>query len=285
MGFQEEVNRRAQEAEGIKNAQGNIQTTYDKSGVDTTPLYNIDYRVGEGSSAGIDRAMQLYGQDYRTTGNQVQDIIQRRQKALNGESPAQTQMRQQRNRRLAMAKQGGATAGQQEQIRREAEGDIAATAWSQEQQALGDYQKTIGNVLSGMSALEMGWAGLGAASIPQSSGGDGSVICTELHRQGYLTNEEIVEETAYGVCLRSVDPNVYWGYRLWADPVVEMMKKSSVVTRIVSFFAVPWVRKTNFGKILNFIGLPLCRVIGKGRELWEGLNLEDQIEKYLKKTL
>ncbi len=189
-------------------------------------------------------------------------------------------MRQQRNRQLALSKQAGGTAGQAAQIARGAEQDIAATAWSQEQEALGEYQKTISNVLSGQSTLELMWGGLGAASMPQASGTSGgggiTVICTELHRQGKMSDEMYAATATYGIIIKEEDPSIYVGYRLWADPIVRLMKKSELLSKVVSVPTLAWGRlqqneETVFGEILKFIGVPFCRVLGNWRLKWQSI--------------
>jgi len=105
-----------------------------------------------------------------------------------------------------------------------------------------------------------------------------SVICTELHRQGYMEDELLVLDGIFGA---SVDREVYMGYRKMADPIVEVMKKSKSFTWLVSKVTRPWVLemahcvrpdeyKSNIvGKIIMKIGIPLCRHVG-------GLNMEVQ---------
>ena len=121
------------------------------------------------------------------------------------------------------------------------------------------------------SSSDVGGSGTGGDG---DGGGDGSVICTELHRQGILTSKTFQADRKFGVLLRSRDPFVYVGYMVWAPAIVSLMKKSNLITKIVSIFAIPWARhmahitegsfhNNYFGEVVMGIGVPFCRMIGK----------------------
>lgn len=102
-------------------------------------------------------------------------------------------------------------------------------------------------------------------------GGDGgTVICTELRRQGFLTNSLYLRESAYGDTLSY---ETMEGYRAWATPIVRLMRKSELLTKIIYFFARPVLqemahRTSTFyspsliGSVALFMALPVCNVIG-----------------------
>ena len=71
------------------------------------------------------------------------------------------------------------------------------------------------------------------------SGGNDTVICTELHRQGYETDEFMALDRKYGI---RQPEDVMAGYHAWAKPLVRLMQRSRVVTQIVRFVSAP-VRK------------------------------------------
>lgn len=120
----------------------------------------------------------------------------------------------------------------------------------------------------------------GTGADSSDSGGDdsgdggGSVICTELHRQGLLSQEVFDADRRFGVVLRQTDPLVYVGYMVWAPGVVSLMKESVVATKIVGLFAFPWTKEmanisqdigggSVFGKVLMSFGMPMCRFLGE----------------------
>jgi hypothetical protein len=104
------------------------------------------------------------------------------------------------------------------------------------------------------------------SAAAQSSGG--KIICTELHRQGLLSDEIMALDAAYGVKLRAERPHVYDGYVLWAKYVVLGMKKSKTFTFFVGKIATPWAENMAYnnntlGKVLGFLGEGICGIIGR----------------------
>lgn len=98
-----------------------------------------------------------------------------------------------------------------------------------------------------------------------------TVICTELLRQGIVSQELIDLERKY-------QPNfsweTYWGYRFWADSIVRMMQKSSLFSRFVAIFGVSFLKEiahrveptekgSKFGSFILKIGVPFCKTVYK----------------------
>ena len=98
----------------------------------------------------------------------------------------------------------------------------------------------------------------------------GTVLCTELNRQGKLENEIYELEKIY------IDKHItvaeYSGYRILADPLVLLMKKSARFTNflapMIRAFSYemasrinPTVKGSRLGKFILFAGLPLCRLV------------------------
>lgn len=118
----------------------------------------------------------------------------------------------------------------------------------------------------------MDTAGTDAESDAEGGDTDGgeSVICTELHRQGLLTDEIYRIETAYGARL---DPLIIDGYHLWGEPVARLMARSPVATMIVHAIVKPMVHEMagqpgsgfsrRWGKAVLAAGKPLCRGLGR----------------------
>lgn len=100
--------------------------------------------------------------------------------------------------------------------------------------------------------------------------GGGSVLCTELCRQGLLPDEIYEADSEYG---RQVDLITIRGYHSWGIPLARAMRKSKIVTYMTKPLINMWayhmafkmgvVEKDNLGGIiLEAIGLPLCKWIG-----------------------
>lgn len=112
-------------------------------------------------------------------------------------------------------------------------------------------------------------------------GGGGKIICNELHRQGYLSDEIIKLDEAYGFQFRRYNFDAYRGYLILARPVVNLMRKNKYITKLVSIVAIPWARymanamdssyaPSSLGSFINKIGitiLPLVYKVKKYNEL------------------
>ena len=239
-----------------------------------------DMRIQEGLARGQDRGQAIYGQSGAQTSQDVQDIVGRRKEMVEGEAPYATRQREARNRQVRMAKAAGASDEQLRQIERENAADIANIEYGQYQQNLGAYQNLVGNILKGQQGMEFGYGNLYAAGntvqAPQSGGGifgtgglgSGTVICTEMWRNGYMSDDMYAKDQAYGLEIIKNTPEVYEGYRILADPVVSLMQKSKTFTWLISFPAMAWARnmagESNIvGKLINKYGEKLCGFVGR----------------------
>lgn len=92
-----------------------------------------------------------------------------------------------------------------------------------------------------------------------------SVICTELNRQGYLSDELYEEGKEH---FNKLPIETLTGYRVWADKLVPKMQKSQALTK---FFApivqaryelVVQKRFSLLGAATIYLGQPICYVIG-----------------------
>lgn len=78
-------------------------------------------------------------------------------------------------------------------------------------------------------------------------GGPGAtVICTELHTQGLLSDEEYLIDRAYGMLVERDDPLAHAGYIRWAMPVVRKMQSSPRFSRFVLKCMGPWLRHMKY---------------------------------------
>lgn len=102
----------------------------------------------------------------------------------------------------------------------------------------------------------------------------GSVVCTELVRQGKLSTALYLADTTYAK--NHASEKVLSGYRVWGIPLVRLMRKSAVVTAVAGFFAINRahyiaaisgtteykMHKAAIGAVINTVGVPICYVIG-----------------------
>jgi hypothetical protein len=101
-----------------------------------------------------------------------------------------------------------------------------------------------------------------------------TVICTELHRQGLMSDEIREADERFGRMISATSPETMLGYHYWAIPIVNLMQKSRLFTKIVWAVARPWayhmayemgsLEKDNLlGKILMKVGAFISKTIGK----------------------
>ena len=94
-----------------------------------------------------------------------------------------------------------------------------------------------------------------------------TVICSELHRQGLITDRQRRYGMMYG---KQVGHDIYQGYLIAAEPVVKRMRRSRLYTKIVALLAIPAMhemahrlgmrdRGSLLGKAVLAVGIPLCR--------------------------
>lgn len=122
-------------------------------------------------------------------------------------------------------------------------------------------------------------------------GGGGKIICTKLYELGLMDKEIYEADQAFGAQLVQVRPDIYNGYRAWAEIVVDWMSGSgpkmmpwmsdeefSVSAQRWSIawakdIATPWaehmaykmgkVNKDNLtGRMITVAGVPICKAVG-----------------------
>jgi len=163
------------------------------------------------------------------------------------------------------------------QYRRDAEGELRKDT-SRKQLATAALESGQTQLVTAGMAAE---AALAAANkpIPQDDSSM-SVVCTELHRQGYLTGAVYEGDCLAQEHIMNTTPWVYEGYYFWAKHVASWMKTSAVITFICKPIALSWAQHmafkfgktpqgSKFGLIINAIGWPLCWLIGKGLRAWD----------------
>ena len=263
---------------------------YDKKQTQATNInsYNTNPLGGfqlSSDSAENQRQTENLSQVGAMTGENIQSIGQDNQSykaklmaRVNGSDPVAQYMMGQRNRNMANVGRsiagkgvaGGVAASSMNQAQQSADSDINAQMYKNDrtnQQDMFSYikrnQKLTGGALS--QGQDMGLAD--QISTEAGQGVFGTVICTELHRQGLLTNEQYGKDAHFGWALQVADPYAFIGYYAWAQHVVPLMQRSLTLTQLISKLALPWARqisgeKNLIGSIVLNLGLPVCRLIG-----------------------
>ena len=132
--------------------------------------------------------------------------------------------------------------------------------------------------------------GLGTFPDP-GGGGKGKIICTKLYELGLLSEEIYLADQAFGDELVKIRPDIYNGYRAWAEIVVDWMdgqgpkmmpwmtdKEFSKAAKHWSTtwaqdIATPWAEEMAYqmgkkdfgsltGKLITAVGIPICKAVG-----------------------
>lgn len=109
--------------------------------------------------------------------------------------------------------------------------------------------------------------GVGDPAGTEGAGGaGGTVLCTELNRQGILSDELYRADQLYS---KTIKMEIVSGYHIWAEPVARSMKTSRIVTMIMKPFVMGWAKHaaykmdatskdSMFGLLIELIGKPIC---------------------------
>lgn len=125
----------------------------------------------------------------------------------------------------------------------------------------------------------------------QGGGGGGKIICTKLYELGLMSKEIYEADQAFGAQLVAIRPDIYNGYRAWAEIVVDWMEGNgpnmmpwlseqhrreitqSWSTSWAQEIATPWAEEMAYqmgqretgnitGKAIMAIGTPICKIVG-----------------------
>lgn len=125
----------------------------------------------------------------------------------------------------------------------------------------------------------------------QGGGGGGKIICTKLYELGLMSKEIYEADQAFGAELVAARPDIYNGYRAWAEIVVDWMdgngpnmmpwlseQRRREITQQWSTswaqeIATPWAEEMAYqmgrrpfgnstGKAIMAVGTPICKAVG-----------------------
>ena len=152
----------------------------------------------------------------------------------------------------------------------------------------GSIPAAAGDLINAFVGVGGGPGGSGGGG---GGGGGGKIICTKLYELGLMSKEIYLADQAFGAKLVAIRPDIYNGYRAWAEIVVDWMdgkgpkmmpwmtdeefgqaaKKWS--TKWAQDIATPWAEEmayqmkesmlpNNTGKAIMAIGTPICKIVG-----------------------
>jgi hypothetical protein len=258
--------------------QSNLENIFAPGNPDFT--VNGSLNESTGRIEGLQRAKILTGQNPYQIGQDYQEaygnIKKRTQMADTGSELLRANkagaVADARNQMQQQGVKGGAALGAVSQVERAKSYDVNNQLMASQRQAEADYMNATKANANFTQASEMNYGAMAAGrdvkAPPVQSGGFGTVICTELFRQGYIDRKTFVKDCAYGMKISREKPFVYEGYRYLADPVVAHMEKSPSFTKAVAFFVLPWVhhiagKRNLMGGLINVVGQFVCGIVGK----------------------
>ncbi len=230
-------------------------------------------------AANLSQVGAMTGQNIFQAGQQQQDYYNSLQNRRAGGDAVANSMRNQRNSNMAnMARSfagkkiaGGVAGAAINTAQNTADSSINAqeqTNARQNDNDLWNYvkrnQKVTGEALA--AGADRGLAqGLDTST---GTGVFGTVICTELHRQGLMSDEIYRADQIAGQRIMQENIYAFMGYYVWARHVARWMKSSPLLTKIIKPFGLAWARNIageyNFlGDLILQVGLRVCPIIGR----------------------
>jgi len=145
--------------------------------------------------------------------------------------------------------------------------------------------------LDGHIVVTGGRGGGGGASADTGGGGGGKIICTKLYELGLLPKDIYEADQAFGARLVESYPDIYNGYRAWAEIVVDWMNGQGPKmmpwmsddefstaaqqwsTRWAQAIATPWAnwmahKNDRTGLALMIVGTPISYAVGVWRRIF-----------------
>jgi hypothetical protein len=139
--------------------------------------------------------------------------------------------------------------------------------------------------------------GAGGSGGGGGGGGGGKIICSKLFELGLMSKEIYEADQAFGAELVKVRPDIYNGYRAWADIVVDWMdgqgpkvmpwmsddQFGQAIKKWATAWAVdiatPWAEEMAYkmgkkesgsltGKMITAAGIPICKAVGVWQRLF-----------------
>jgi len=234
----------------------------------------------DAAASGLEFARLGYGENIADVGKNISEIRQKYKERMAGADPVSAAIRNQKADAMAAAQAqmqaqgvtGGAAVLAAQGIGKAQDARIAESLYGQQKSNIDALRSLESNTLAGTTALMQGSKAEGTAGSqplpPQSKGLMDSVICTELHRQGILDTEAYLKDAEFGKVLKQSNPNVIVGYHFLAKPVVKLMRKSPLFTKVISYPTLKWAyyiagrENSVIGAFIFHVGIPVCSVIG-----------------------
>ena len=141
---------------------------------------------------------------------------------------------------------------------------------------------TGGNIAANPGDLVNAYVGGGGGpggSGGGGGGGGGKIICTKLYKLGLLPEDIYLADQEFGAILLKERPDIYNGYRAWAEIVVDWMNGDNGkfiqawAIKWAESIATPWAEHMAYcmgkkakgsltGRMITAAGIPICKAVG-----------------------
>ena len=139
-------------------------------------------------------------------------------------------------------------------------------------------------IVGASTIISSGNIGRTTVTLPNSSRGGRKIICNELYRQGYLSEQMWDADERYGDMMFESDPKLVIGYQMWARSVVKFMRENPQNTKLAYKLFKPWTeymgykmgvveKPTLMGRLTNWLGTQFSYMVF---DLYGGKRLLDK---------
>lgn len=109
------------------------------------------------------------------------------------------------------------------------------------QAALERANNTIATLQDNVIAAQNNFADAANALNERASEGRGTIICTELFKQGFMPDFIYEMDSKFGDIILEQNPQVMYGYWIWARPIVDKLRSSPNFSKFVyNWFVKDW---------------------------------------------
>lgn len=100
---------------------------------------------------------------------------------------------------------------------------------------------TIATIQDNLVAAQNNFADAANALNERNSEGRGTIICTEMYNQGFMPQFIYDIDSKFGDIVLQKNPEVMYGYWIWAQPIVNKLKTSKSFSKFVyNYFVKDW---------------------------------------------
>jgi hypothetical protein len=100
---------------------------------------------------------------------------------------------------------------------------------------------TIATIQDNLVAAQNNFADAANALNERNSEGRGTIICTEMYNQGFMPQFIYDMDSKFGDIVLQKNPEIMYGYWIWAQPIVDKLKTSKSFSKFVyNYFVKDW---------------------------------------------